>query len=91
VFGTSRKAHRNVLTSAVKRIDRAVYTALADYRRGALASGVHELGLAEGGVELARSGGFIDDIRPELERFRQRIISGEIKVPTVPVSRRGRS
>jgi basic membrane protein A len=90
-WGTSRKAGRNVLTSAVKRIDRAVYTALADYQRGALSPGLHELGLEEGGVELSTSGGFIEDIQPELDRFRERIVSGEIEVPTVPMSRRKRS
>jgi basic membrane lipoprotein Med (substrate-binding protein (PBP1-ABC) superfamily)/DNA-binding SARP family transcriptional activator len=87
-WGTSRKAGRNVLTSAVKRIDRAVYTALADYQRGTLSPGLHELGLEEGGVELSTSGGFIEDIQSELDRFRERIVSGEIEVPTVPVSRR---
>jgi basic membrane protein A and related proteins len=77
-----------ILTSMVKRFDRAAATALADYRRGTLTTGRHELGLADGGVELSSSGGFIDDIRPQLDWFRERIVSGEIRVPRVPANRR---
>jgi hypothetical protein len=32
-------------------------------------------------------GGFIDDIRPQIEALRERIISGEIAVPVVPEDR----
>jgi basic membrane lipoprotein Med (substrate-binding protein (PBP1-ABC) superfamily) len=81
----------HVLTSMLKRVDRAAYMALADYAAGTLIPGARRLGLASGGVGLSTSGGFIDDIRPELERLREQIISGEIKVPTVPASRRSGS
>jgi hypothetical protein len=47
------------------------------------------LDLATGAVDLADSGGFIDDIRPELDRLRERIIAGEIDVPTIPTEREG--
>jgi basic membrane protein A and related proteins len=81
------EASRHVLTSMLKRADRAAYSAVAEYARGALTSGIRRLGLESGGVELASSGGFIDDIYPELDRFRKRIIAGEIAVPVIPVSR----
>jgi basic membrane lipoprotein Med (substrate-binding protein (PBP1-ABC) superfamily)/DNA-binding SARP family transcriptional activator len=88
-FGVSPRGWRaHILTSMVKRVDRAVELTLTAYERGRLSPGMQRLGLKDGGVELARSGGFIDDIRPELDRLRRRIETGEIKVPTVPVSRR---
>jgi basic membrane lipoprotein Med (substrate-binding protein (PBP1-ABC) superfamily)/DNA-binding SARP family transcriptional activator len=82
---------QHVLTSMLKRFDRAAYLALAEYADGTLRPGVQRLGLDSGGVGLAFSGGFIDDIRPQLERLRKRIIAGDIEVPTVPDSRRNRS
>jgi basic membrane lipoprotein Med (substrate-binding protein (PBP1-ABC) superfamily)/DNA-binding SARP family transcriptional activator len=86
-FAVPADARRNVLTSMLKRADRAAYTAVAEYARGALTPGIRRLGLESGGVELASSGGFIDDIRPELDRFRKRIMAGEIAVPVVPTSK----
>jgi basic membrane protein A and related proteins len=87
-LGISGEAVRqNVLTSMLKRFDRAAYLALAEYADGTLRPGVQRLGLDAGGVGLAFSGGFIDDIRPRLDRLRKRIIAGDIKVPTLPDSR----
>jgi basic membrane lipoprotein Med (substrate-binding protein (PBP1-ABC) superfamily)/DNA-binding SARP family transcriptional activator len=74
----------HVLTSMVKRVDVAVHTVLRDYSRGIFTPGVREFGLAEGGVDIAYSGGFIDDIRPQIEDLRAKIIAGEIVVPTKP-------
>jgi basic membrane lipoprotein Med (substrate-binding protein (PBP1-ABC) superfamily)/DNA-binding SARP family transcriptional activator len=74
----------HILTSMVERYDRAISVALADYANGTLAPGVRELGLANGGVDISYSGGFIDDIRPRIEALRARIIAGEIKVPWIP-------
>jgi basic membrane lipoprotein Med (substrate-binding protein (PBP1-ABC) superfamily)/DNA-binding SARP family transcriptional activator len=87
VLGVTSDTRRQILTSMVKREDRAISTALEEYARGS-PPGVRRLGVAAGGVELAYSGGFIDDIRPQLDRLRQRIVAGDIKVPTVPASRR---
>jgi basic membrane protein A len=74
----------------VRRFDRAIGVLLNDYARGKLAAGALELGLDSGAVELSFSGGYIDDIRPELDRLRNRIIAGDIKVPTVPARRQDR-
>jgi hypothetical protein len=38
-------------------------------------------------VDISYSGGFIDDIRPQNEALRERIISGEVAVPVVPEDR----
>jgi basic membrane protein A len=75
----------HVLTSMVIRVDVAVYEVLSEHARGIFTSGVRKFGLAEGGVDIAYSGGFLDDIRPQLEDLRARIIAGEIIVPSEPV------
>src|SRR5439155_1307954 len=36
------------------------------------------------GVGLATSGRFIDDIKDQIDGYRQKIVAGEIKVPTQP-------
>jgi basic membrane protein A len=87
-FDVPADASRHLLTSMLKRADRAAYAAIAAYQRGALTTGIRRLGLESGGVELASSGGFIDDIRPELDRIRRRIIAGEIAVPVAPTNKR---
>ncbi len=40
--------------------------------------------LSVDGVGYSVSGGFIDDIVPELEEWKAKIVSGEIEVPTEP-------
>jgi basic membrane lipoprotein Med (substrate-binding protein (PBP1-ABC) superfamily)/DNA-binding SARP family transcriptional activator len=79
----------HILTSMLKRFDTAVYTIMAEHARGDWMGGGRWFGLAEEGVGLAASGGFIDDIRPELDRLSSRIVSGEIEVPTIPARMRG--
>jgi basic membrane protein A len=71
----------HILTSLVKRYDVVLSAVLGDHVRGASAAGVRRFGLADGATELAYSGGFIDDIRPEIEDLRRRIVEGEIVVP----------
>jgi basic membrane protein A len=72
----------HVLTSMVIRVDVAVYEVLRDHSRGIFTPGVRQFGLAEGGVDIAYSGGFIDDIRPQIEDLRARIIAGDVVVPS---------
>ena len=74
----------HLLTSMVKRVDVAVYEVLRDYSRGIFTPGVRQLGLAEGGVDIAYGGGFIDDIRPQIEDLRAQIIAGDVVVPSKP-------
>jgi basic membrane protein A len=78
----------HILTSMILRYDRAVSLSLADYANGTLEPGVRELGLANGGVDISYSGGFIDNIRPRIEALRARVISREIKVPWIPRNKR---
>jgi serine/threonine protein kinase/DNA-binding winged helix-turn-helix (wHTH) protein len=74
----------HVLTSVVKRVDVAVYEVLRDHSKGIFTPGVRRFGLADGGVDIAYSGGFIDDIRRQIEDLRAQIISGDLVVPSKP-------
>jgi len=74
----------HVLTSMVKRVDVAVYEVLRDRSQGIFTPGVRRFGLAEGGVDIAYSGGFIDDIRSQIEDLRAQIIAGDVVVPSEP-------
>jgi basic membrane protein A len=77
----------HILTSMRKRYDHATSVVVEEYSRGVLTAGKREFDLAAGGVDLAFSGGFIDDIRPRLELLRSQIIAGAIEVPSSPSAR----
>jgi basic membrane protein A len=74
----------SILTSVVKSVDLAVFDLIEQVENGESPSGVHEYTLAEGGVSLATSGGFIDDISDEIEDAQQRITDGETEVSETP-------
>lgn len=76
-----------VLTSMVKRVDRAVYDAIARVKEGSFRGGVYQLGLAEGGVDYVyddRNRVLIpDSVRQRVEELRRQIVAGAIRVPFV--------
>ncbi|SOD62015.1 basic membrane protein A [Streptomyces zhaozhouensis] len=74
----------SILTSGVKRVDVAVEDLITAVHNGEAPSGVHEYTLAEDGVELSTSGGFIDDIQDEIDAATQRIVDGETTVNDTP-------
>lgn len=73
-----------IITSALKRVDVAVYEFINDFVGGTKPTGEQRFDLENDGVGYSTSGGMIDDIKPQLEQLKQQIISGAIKVPTVP-------
>ncbi|MGY1720552.1 BMP family protein [Blastococcus sp. SYSU DS0552] len=74
-----------IMTSMLKRVDNAVESFITDYSEGNVQGGIDLVyDLESDGVGLATSGGQIDDIQGQLEEWRQRIVSGEIEVPTTP-------
>jgi basic membrane lipoprotein Med (substrate-binding protein (PBP1-ABC) superfamily)/DNA-binding SARP family transcriptional activator len=83
---TAWRSH--ILTSVVKRIDRLVYSLVADFAHGRFTPGSWNWGLANGGVDLSYSGGYIDALRPTLENLKTRIVAGDIRVPCLPEHRR---
>jgi basic membrane protein A len=75
-----------ILTSALKRVDTAVYNTIRDYVCGNFTAGVQTFDLKANGVGYATSGGFVDDIKDKLEAAKADIISGKVVVPTKPAS-----
>ena len=73
-----------ILTSNLKRVDVAVYDTIRDFVQGKFTGGIKTFDLKAGGVGYATSGGFVDDIKSQLDAIAEKIKSGEIKVPTTP-------
>ena len=85
---TNAEAWRaHILTSVLKGIDALAYAVVAEHAQGKFTPGNWNWGLASGASDLSYSGGYIDDIRSDLEGLKAKIISGEIHVPRVPDSR----
>lgn len=74
----------SILTSAVKNVDVAVYDLIKSVHDGKALTGNKTYGLADGGVALATSGGFITDIQPQLDAAKKKIVAGQIKVKSTP-------
>lgn len=79
----------SVLTSAVKRVDVAVYRAFIDTRNGTWKGGSLVLGLAENGVDWALDDDNRKLVTPAMEQrvnqARADIISGKVQVPEYKV------
>ena len=73
-----------VLTSMIKRVDVAVFYAIADHLTGNFTAGPARYDLAADGVGYSTSGGFIDDIVDQIEAYKAQIIAGDIEVPVLP-------
>ncbi|GAA2637061.1 BMP family ABC transporter substrate-binding protein [Streptomyces axinellae] len=73
-----------ILTSAVKNVDVAVYELIKSVKDGKPLSGDQTFSLKEQGVSVATSGGFIDDIKGDIDKASGEITSGKIKVPAKP-------
>jgi basic membrane protein A len=75
----------HVLTSMIKRVDKAVYVAIEEAIEGTFRGGVQELGLAEDGVGYAVDQHNEDLITEEMieavEGARAAIIAGDVEVP----------
>ena len=75
-----------ILTSVVKRVDNAVYQTIDSVSKGEEPKGTTvDRGLKEKGISLAPFGRFDDqvpqEVKDEVDKARQGIISGDIKVP----------
>jgi basic membrane protein A len=71
-----------ILTSNLKRVDVAVYDTIKDYVGGNFTGGIKTFDLKADGVGYATSGGFVDDIKSQLDDLADQIKDGTIKVPT---------
>jgi basic membrane protein A len=78
----AQKPH--ILTSMLKRVDTATYDFVKSVDAGKALVSYTVYDLKADGVGYATSGGFIDDITSDIDGYKAKIISGEIKVPTKP-------
>jgi basic membrane protein A len=77
-----QQAH--ILTSMLKRVDVAVYETIKAAQDGTLAGGFATYDLKVDGVGYSTSGGYLDDVKDQLEQIKADIVSGKIVVPTAP-------
>lgn len=78
------KYKESILTSMVKNVDVGVYDFIKSVHDGTPLTGNQVYSLAKGGVGLATSGGFIDDIQTQLDEAKKKIVDGTITVKTAP-------
>ncbi|MCW2763729.1 MAG: family transporter substrate-binding protein [Aeromicrobium sp.] len=78
----AQKPH--ILTSALKRVDVATYDFIKTVNAGKPATSYTTYDLKNDGVGYSTAGGFIDDIKSDIDGYKAKIVSGDIKVPTKP-------
>ena len=71
-----------IMTSMLKKVDVAVFDFINSVNDGNFTAGSTIYDLSKDGVGYSTSGGQIDDIAAQLDDYKAKIISGEIKVPT---------
>ncbi|MBP2365935.1 BMP family lipoprotein [Pseudonocardia parietis] len=69
-----------IMTSMVKRVDVAVYDYINAVAGNTIETLPERFDLKNDGVGYSTSGGFVDDIKPQLEAYKAAIIAGEIQV-----------
>ncbi len=73
-----------VITSMLKKVDVAVYDFLKNFTAGTVKGGETRYDLKAGGVDFSTTGGKVDDIKSQLDEYKNKISSGEITVPATP-------
>lgn len=76
-------APNTIITSAMKRVDNAVYDTVESLIGGTLESGIHTYDLPAGGVDIAPTQDLLtDEVIAAVEEVKTKIISGEVVVPS---------
>ncbi len=87
VLADNPEQQEHILTSMLKRVDTAVYEAIAQAVEGNFEAGLQVFGLAEEGVDYADSNPELsDEIIAAMDEAKQGIIDGDITVPEEPES-----
>lgn len=86
-IGVDRDQHDDapgtVITSAMKRVDNAVYDCVESLLEDKLEGGVRTYDLAAGGVDISPSQELLtDDVKKAVEDVKAKIIAGEVTVPS---------
>jgi basic membrane protein A and related proteins len=84
-YGSATKDQQpHILTSALKRVDTGVYDFAASVKSGTPQTSYVTYDLKNNGVGVAYSGGFIDDIKSQIDSYATKIKDGTLKVPSDP-------
>jgi basic membrane protein A and related proteins len=75
-----------IMTSMIKRVDTAVYDTITAVADGKFKGGFQAFGLADEGISYATSNPDLmsQDIVDQVESYKQKILDGDIEVPTEP-------
>ncbi|WP_307811948.1 BMP family lipoprotein [Sphaerisporangium rufum] len=71
-----------IMTSMLKKVDVAVFDFLKSFSENTVKAGPTVYDLKAGGVDYSTTGDQVGDIKSKLDEYKDKIISGEIKVPT---------
>ncbi|WP_455718079.1 BMP family lipoprotein, partial [Anaerosporobacter sp.] len=75
-------APENVITSAMKRCDNAIYKIVEKMTKGEDIKGIQTFGLDNDGVDIAPTDTLLpDDVKAKVAEVKEKILSGEIVVP----------
>ncbi len=75
---------KHILTSMLKRVDTSVIDTIKQFKDGTLKGGFATYDLKNNGVDYSTSGGYLDDVKDQLDKIKADIIAGTITVPTAP-------
>jgi len=75
---------KHILTSMLKRVDVSVFETVKAAQAGTLEGGFATYDLKSDGVGYSTSGGYLDDVKDQLEALKADIVAGKIVVPTKP-------
>ena len=78
----AQKPH--ILTSMLKRVDTATFDFVKSVDGGKPLTSYQVYDLKADGVGYSTSGGFVDDITSDIDGYKDKIVSGDTKVPTTP-------
>lgn len=79
------KYKNSILTSAIKNVDVAVYDLIVSVKKDNKPKvGTNTYNLANNGVSVSATGGFISDVQAQIDAAKQKIVSGAIKVSSTP-------
>ena len=75
---------KHILTSMLKRVDVATYNMIKSVADDSPLTSYQTYDLKADGVGYSTSGGFLDDVKSQIDEAADKIKSGEVKVPAKP-------
>ncbi|MBF4161784.1 BMP family ABC transporter substrate-binding protein [Nocardioides sp. CBS4Y-1] len=81
-LSASADEQSHILTSMLKRVDTGVFDFSKSVADGNVDGPVVTYDLSDDGVGYSTSGGFLDDVKDEIDGYADKIKSGDVKVPS---------